>query len=166
VINTSPAAGRQVSGETTVTLDVSSGPLPITEPDVVGVDVADATKQLQAAGFTVAAPTMQVSPYVAPGEVSSTDPPPGSLAHKGDTVRLVVSAPRSVVAIPDVSNDNQLQAAGVLVRDGFQVVVAARQNSATVPKGDVIGTQPAAGTQAMQGGVVGFVVSLGPAASG
>jgi serine/threonine-protein kinase len=163
IINTSPAAGRQVSGTTVVTLDVSSGPAPITEPDVVGVDLAAATAQLQAAGFTVAAPTSAVSPYVAPGQVASTDPPPGTLAHKGDTVKIVVSAPRTAVALPDVSGDSQLQAAGVLVRDGFQVVVASRQNSPTVPKGDVIATQPAAGTKTMQGGVVGFIVSLGPA---
>ncbi|HVM67308.1 MAG TPA: Stk1 family PASTA domain-containing Ser/Thr kinase [Acidimicrobiales bacterium] len=166
VINTSPAAGRQVSGDTVVTLQVSSGPAPITEPDVVGVDVASATAQLQAAGFTVAAPTMAVSPYVAPGQVASTDPPPGTLAHKGDTVKIVVSAPRSVVALPDVAGDTQLQAAGVLVRDGFQVVIASRQNSATVPKGDVIGTRPPAGTKEMQGSVVGFIISLGPPSSG
>jgi serine/threonine-protein kinase len=166
VINTSPAAGRQVSGDTEVTLQVSSGPAPITEPDVVGVDVASATSQLQAAGFTVAAPTMAVSPYVAPGQVASTDPPPGTLAHKGDTVKIVVSAPRSVVALPDVAGDTQLQAAGVLVRDGFQVVIASRQSSPTVPKDDVIGTQPPAGTKEMQGGVVGFIISLGPPSSG
>jgi serine/threonine-protein kinase len=166
IINTSPAAGRDVSGDTVVTLDVSSGPAPITEPDVVGVDVASATAQLQSAGFTVATPTVQVSPYVAPGQVASTDPPPGSLGHKGDTVHIVVSAPRSVVAVPDVANDSQLQAAGVLVRDGFQVAVATRQYSATVPKDNVIATQPPAGTRAMQGGVVGFIVSLGPAPGG
>src|SRR5579871_4038860 len=40
VINTSPAAGRPVSGDTVVTLDVSSGPAPITEPDVVGTSLA------------------------------------------------------------------------------------------------------------------------------
>jgi len=166
IINTSPAAGRQVSGDTVVTLDVSSGPAPITEPDVVGVDVASATAQLQAAGFVVATPTMAVSAYVAPGQVASTDPPPGTLGHKGDTVKIVVSAPRSVVPIPDVAGDSQLEAAGVLVRAGFQVIVANRQYSATVPKDDVIGTQPAAGARDMQGGVVGFVVSLGPAPSG
>jgi serine/threonine-protein kinase len=162
VINTSPASGRQVSGDTVVTLDVSSGPAPITEPDVVGTTLAAATSQLQAAGFTVATPTMEVSAYVAPGLVVGTDPPPGSLGHKGDTVKIVVSAPRSVVPVPDVSNNNQLQAAGVLVRDGFQVRVASRQHSSTVPQGDVIGTTPPAGTKVMQGATVGFIVSLGP----
>jgi serine/threonine-protein kinase len=162
VINTSPASGRPVSGDTVVTLDVSSGPAPITEPDVVGTTLAAATSQLQAAGFTVATPTMEVSAYVAPGQIVGTDPPPGSLGHKGDTVKIVVSAPRSVVPVPDVSNDNQLQAAGVLVRDGFQVRVASRQYSPTVPQGNVIGTTPTAGTKAMQGTTVGFIVSRGP----
>jgi eukaryotic-like serine/threonine-protein kinase len=162
VVNTSPAAGQQVATNGVVTLDVSSGPLPITEPDVVGLDVQTATKQLQQAGFTVGAPQQQVSATVPTGQVISTNPPPGSQGHNGDTVTIVVSAPKTVIAIPDVSNNTQLQAAGVLVKAGFQVVVASRQASPTVPAGNVIGTNPAAGTPDMQGSTVGFIVSLGP----
>ena len=162
VVNTSPAAGQQVGSDGVVTLDVSSGPLPITEPDVIGLDVKSATKQLQQAGFTVGAPQLQVSAVVTPGDVISSDPVPGSQGHNGDTVTIVVSAPRTVVDIPDVSNDSQLQAAGVLVRAGFQVIVSSRAASTTVPAGSVIGTNPPAGTKDMQGSVVGFIVSLGP----
>jgi len=162
VVNTSPAAGQQVGADTVVTIDVSSGPLPITEPDVVGLDVQSATRQLQQAGFTVAAPQMQVSPSVTSGDIISTNPPPGSQGHNGDTVTIVVSAPKQVVPIPDVSGDTQLQAAGVLVRAGFNVIVSSRVASATVPVGNVVATTPAAGTNDLQGGTVGFSVSLGP----
>jgi len=77
-------------------------------------------------------------------------------------VSLVVSAPKQVVAVPDVAGNNQLGAAGVLVRAGFNVIVSSRVASPTVPAGDVVGTSPAAGTNLLQGGTVGFILSLGP----
>jgi serine/threonine-protein kinase len=162
VVNTSPPAGTQITGSGVITLDVSSGPLPITEPDVVGLDLQTATQTLQRAGFTVGPPQQQQAAYVPTGLVVSTTPPPGSQAHNGDTVSVVVSAPKGTVAVPDVAGDTQLAAAGVLVRAGFPVKVDRRVASATVPAGDVVSTDPPAGTNLLQGTYVGFVLSLGP----
>ncbi len=162
VVNTSPAAGTQIAGTGVITLDVSSGPLPITEPDVVGLDLQTATQQLQAKGFTVGPPQMQQAAYVPTGLIVSTTPPPGSQGHNGDTVTVVVSAPKGTIAVPDVGGNSQLQAAGVLVRAGFPVKVESHAGSATVPVGDVISTDPPAGTNLLQGTFVGFVISLGP----
>ena len=100
VVNTSPAAGTQIAGSGVITLEVSSGPLPITEPDVVGLDLQTATKQLQQAGFTVGPPQQQVNAYVPSGLIVSTVPPPGSQAHNGDTVSIIVSAPKTTIADP------------------------------------------------------------------
>jgi serine/threonine-protein kinase len=162
VVNTSPPAGTQVAGTGVITLDVSSGPLPITEPDVVGLDLQTATQTLQRAGFAVGPPQQQQAAYVPTGLVVSTTPPPGSQAHNGDTVSVVVSAPKGTVAVPDVSGDSQLAAAGVLVRAGFPVKVDRRVASPTVAAGDVVSTDPPAGTNLLQGTYVGFVISLGP----
>jgi eukaryotic-like serine/threonine-protein kinase len=161
VVNTTPAAGTQVAGTGVVTLDVSSGPLPITEPDVVGLDLQTATQTLQKAGFTVGPPQQQQAAYVPTGMIVSTSPPPGSQGHNGDTVSIVVSAPKGTIAVPDVAGESQLAAAGVLVRAGFPVKVDSRVASATVPVGDVVSTDPAAGTNLVQGTAVGFVISLG-----
>jgi serine/threonine-protein kinase len=162
VVNTSPPAGTRIAGTEVITLDVSSGPLPITEPDVVGLDLQTATQTLQRAGFTVGPAQQQQAAYVPTGLVVSTTPLPGSQGHNGDTVTIVVSAPKGTVPVPDVAGDSQLQAAGVLVRAGFPVKVSNRLASATVPVGNVVSTDPPAGTNLLQGTSVGFVVSLGP----
>ena len=53
VAKQSPGAGRQAAGGDTVTLTVSKGPEMIEVPDVVGDNVDDAKRELEAAGFQV-----------------------------------------------------------------------------------------------------------------
>lgn len=59
-------------------------------PDVSGLSVADATSQIQAAGF-VAADGGQVDSEVAAGTVVSTSPEPGTQLSSGDTVTYYTS---------------------------------------------------------------------------
>jgi serine/threonine-protein kinase len=82
IIGTDPAAGQQVARGSTVTIIVSKGMTPI--PDVSGQSVADATAQLQAAGFTVAGVSGDPS-----RTVIGTNPPKGTLAAKGTGVTLI-----------------------------------------------------------------------------
>jgi serine/threonine-protein kinase len=85
VIGTSPSAsaGPQPFGST-VTVDVSLGPQPVSVPNVVGQSVAGATSQLQNLGLKVA------GPYGPPGstKVLSTDPAAGASVQPGTTVNL------------------------------------------------------------------------------
>jgi serine/threonine-protein kinase len=53
VARQSPSADRQLGTGDTVTLTISKGPRPIEVPDVVGDNVDDAKRELEAAGFTV-----------------------------------------------------------------------------------------------------------------
>ncbi len=68
----------------TVTVDVSLGPQPVTIPDEVGNSVATATTALEALGLHVA------GPYGPPGSttVLSTDPAAGAAVQPGTTVNL------------------------------------------------------------------------------
>ena len=86
VIGTTPApsAGPQPFGST-VTVDLSQGPQPVTIPtSVVGESVAAATAALEALGLHVA------GPYGPPGSttVLSTDPAVGSSVLPGTTVNI------------------------------------------------------------------------------
>jgi serine/threonine-protein kinase len=85
VIGTAPAAtaGPQPYGST-VTVQVSLGPQPVTIPDVVSQTLAAATSALQALGLQVA------GPYGPPGakRVLSTDPAAGSSVPPGTTVDI------------------------------------------------------------------------------
>jgi serine/threonine-protein kinase len=82
IIHIDPAPGTEVQRGSTVNVVVSKGMTPI--PDVKNQSVADATAQLQAAGFTVAGVDGDPSRTVV-----ATNPPAGTPAPKGTGVRLI-----------------------------------------------------------------------------
>ncbi len=69
------------------------------------------------------------------------------------------------VPVPDAVGLSQAEAEAEIVAAGLGVGVVSTANSNTVPAGDVISQQPAAGTEITQGTGVDLVVSLGPAMS-
>ncbi len=72
----------------------------------------------------------------------------------------LVGCPPSIV--PDVVGMTQEAAEAAIVAAGFSVGAAAEEYSDTVPAGEVISQDPAAGAHAEQGSVVALVVSIGP----
>jgi eukaryotic-like serine/threonine-protein kinase len=88
VIRTDPPAGTAAASGTEVTLIVSSGPPPVTVPDVTGDPVDQATAELEAANFVV-----EVQNPCDPdetGTVQNQNPSGGASAAPGSTVRLVL----------------------------------------------------------------------------
>ena len=83
VISTTPGPGTSVKRDSTVTLVVSAGPDMVTVPDVLGANVAGATRSLQDAGLKVA----NVFGFSS-GRVFFTSPPAGSRVHRGSSVNL------------------------------------------------------------------------------
>ena len=85
VIGTTPpaSAGPQPFGST-ITVDISLGPQPVTVPNVIGQSVAAATSTLEGLGLKVA------GPYGPPGSetVLSTDPAIGTSVLPGTTVNI------------------------------------------------------------------------------
>ncbi|MFN8026169.1 MAG: PASTA domain-containing protein [Acidimicrobiia bacterium] len=129
-------------------------------PDVAGKSPEEATALLQAAGFLVA----QETPYdetVPAGQVIGTDPKAGTGTPRDSTVKLLVSNGPAPVGVPDVSKQTYDQAAAALTGLGFTVVRADVFDN-TIPKDQVVGTDPAAGTAATKGSQVTINVSKGP----
>jgi serine/threonine-protein kinase len=162
VLGQSPEAGSKLAKGGTVTLTVSSAT--ITVPDVVKQTREQASAALRTAGF---APTfVQVDSTEAPGTVLATDPGAGAKVPKsapgqpgpGITVNV---AREPNVAVPDVANQDVFAASAALTTAGLTPQVTPTP-SATVPKGAVIGTNPAAGTQVPRGTAVQILVSTGP----
>jgi beta-lactam-binding protein with PASTA domain/Ca2+-binding RTX toxin-like protein len=91
VISQDPAAGLTVDVGTAMNMVVSSGPPPVTVPNVVGQTQAAASSSLTAAGLTVGAVTFSPSTTVAAGSVISQTPAAGASAPAGSAVALVVS---------------------------------------------------------------------------
>jgi eukaryotic-like serine/threonine-protein kinase len=137
-------------------------PSHVSVPDVIGQDVDAATQVLDSNGFEVA---IKAVPSGAPrNQVVEQDPIPtdrgGGKAEEGSTVTLSVSSGPAIVAVPDVAGLSLRDATTRLEKAGFKVT-SRDEFSNTVPKGQAIATEPAAGTQLSTSQVVTVVVSRG-----
>jgi len=88
VLNQSPAAGKQVSRGSQVTIFASTGA--ITVPDVTGQDRKTAVNTLKKAGFVVAVTEQTTTDPAQLNRVISEFPPGGSRGQRGDTVTISV----------------------------------------------------------------------------
>ncbi len=128
-------------------------------PNVVGSDLATAQAALQREGFSV--DTVARTSDQAKGQVLGQDPEPGSKADEGSVVTLTVSDGPGTATVPGVEGQTEAEARRRLEAAGFKVRVRER-SSDSVPKGEVIGTQPGENTQAERGSTVILLVSVGP----
>jgi beta-lactam-binding protein with PASTA domain len=140
-----------------------SGVVPRDEevPSVVGLLYDDAERELSRKGFRpergetrfhATAPTMTVL---------EQNPPAGSRELVGARVTLAVSGGQQMGTVPTVIGMTREQAEVVLETAGFtggEVIEQASQQ----PRGEVIETRPAAGSQAPMSSAVTLVLSGGP----
>ena len=160
VIGQDPAPGTYAADGSEIELIVSRGPPPVPVPDVAGKSPEEATATLQTAGFLV----QRETPYdetVPAGTVIGTDPKAGTGTPRDSTVKLLVSNGPAPVTVPDVSKQTYDQASATLTGAGF-TVTRADVFDATIPKDQVVGTTPAAGTAAPRGSQITINVSKGP----
>ena len=128
-------------------------------PDVVGRSAQGATATLERRGFEVSPQSVE-SDDVARGRVVSQDPSSGQEVSEGSVVTIAVSTGPGEEVVPDVAGRSRDEATEVLEEAGFEVRPR-RAYSDTVPEGDVIETDPAAGETATRGSRVSMVVSRG-----
>ena len=162
VISQSPAAGTSVAAGSAVNLVVSSGPVPVSVPNVVGTAQASAESSIISAGLTVGVITIVNNEIVAAGDVISQSPISGALVAPGSVVNIVVSSGPSPVNVPGVVGMAQATAQSAITSAGLTVGTITTANSDTVAVGDVISQSPAAGTSVAAGSAVNLVVSSGP----
>jgi serine/threonine-protein kinase len=127
--------------------------------DVIGKDPASATTELSGLKLKVQQQQQQ-STAAQQGKVFNTNPAPGTQVNSSSTVTLLVGAGPQTVKIPDVTNKDQQTATNTLQNAGFQVTTS-QENSSSIAQGNVIRTEPAAGTPAAQGSTVNLVISAG-----
>jgi eukaryotic-like serine/threonine-protein kinase len=161
VFDQDPKRGEKVDEGSTVTLKVSAGAAAVAVPDVIGSPVEQAQLRLTAEGFTVA--VEEVVDEEAPvGEVVDQDPSGNDEAPRGSEVRLFVSKGPAPREVPDVVGRTIAEASNLLGQAGFTVKQSAEASN-DVPEGEVIRTDPAAGTTQPKGATITVVVSTGPA---
>ncbi len=98
---------------------------------------------------------------VADGQVFRQDPPTGTVLNRGDTVSYWVSTGKPQATVPDLSGKTQTVATDAITSAGLKLGTVTPQPSTTVPSGEVISQDPAAGKTVDKGTTVSIVVSTG-----
>ncbi len=159
VIRQEPAAGSQVSPGSTVRYVVSTGPVPVTVPDVVGRADTEAKSILGGANLGMSI-TQQSSTQVPAGIVMSQSPVGGSSVTAGSTVSVVVSSGPELVTVPDGVGQNQGSAKKLIESAGFGVVIKEERND-KVEEGTVLRQDPRGGSNAPRGSTVTLTIAVG-----
>src|SRR5256714_6428344 len=131
-------------------------------PNVVGKTFEDASAILQKAGFPAQQGESRFHKTIPANVVIQEDPPAGSRQKRGTTVVLALSAGQKTAEVPVTTNMSQQQARIAIENTGLTMGNVTEQLSDS-PRGLVIATNPAAGTQLQLPGSVDVVLSKGPA---
>jgi serine/threonine-protein kinase len=149
-------AGTEVVVGTTVRINVSKGPKPISVPNVVGSPFESAQSQLQGLNFAVAREDVESAEPA--GVVVDQDPAAGTQQAKGSVITLQVSSGPATSQVPDVTSQTEAQARAQLQRAGFQVQVVEEIVADQNLDGKVLSQDPEGGTDAEEGTTVVIVV--------
>jgi serine/threonine-protein kinase len=157
----SPSPGARITNGGTVSLRLSLGQAHI--PSLSGDSVSEATTALQQLGVTVSGQTRAYDENLGQGLVIKTSLPVGQEVQAGTSVVLFVSkGPRPIPVPTDLAGQPVQAATAELTTLGFLVNSDHQRFSDTVPKGNVISSNPDAGATAHEGQVIRLVVSEGP----
>jgi len=165
VVATDPKAGAHVVKGQTITLELSKGitTSPVTVMDYVGLNLAAAVSELQAAklGYTTSY-TQNATGNQVPGVVLAQSPMPGTKVRTGDTVTLTLLAQGAKYPVTSVVGKTQVAASAALTNQGLTVSsTTTALCSNTISQGLVIATDPVAGALVTSGTAIKLVISSG-----
>ncbi|HEY9329082.1 MAG TPA: PASTA domain-containing protein, partial [Streptomyces sp.] len=161
VISSDPKPGARIRGNGSVSLVVSRGPEIVTVPDVQGLKLSEARRQLEKRGLVPGMTTKEFDDDVAAGEVVRTDPEAGAERHPDSAVAIVVSK-GSPVDVPDVTGQSVDDATAELEDVGLEVVVAPGRVNSPEDEGNVARQSLEEGAEAAEGDTITLTVSKGP----
>jgi eukaryotic-like serine/threonine-protein kinase len=156
VATQSVAGGEQARRRDTVVLQPSLG---ITLPDLTRRPAGAATGRLEELDIRYREQS-RTSITVAKGSVVLTRPAAGTVLKADQVVTVVVSAGRPKVQVPDVAGQPSEAAQETLAAANLRARVERVFDDR--PKGQAVGTDPGAGSQAPWGSTVVLRVSKGP----
>jgi serine/threonine-protein kinase len=160
VIKTDPAGNTSVNAGDEILISVSTGPEQREVPDVSALSYAEAVKKLAAAGFGKFKQAEAASTPEQKDKVLSTVPPANQTSAITNEITIVVGSGPQTRDVPDVSGLNSDLATKNLNTLGFPTILTATVDSPE-PAGQVLGTEPAAGTAAALDSPITLKVSKG-----
>jgi eukaryotic-like serine/threonine-protein kinase len=131
-------------------------------PSVLGLTRSAATHKLDAAGLKVTVGAPAFSDSVPQGDVVATDPSPGTRVLDHGTVTISLSRGKELYAVPQTRNLTENGAQDALLKAHLTFGRAIRRYDESVPRGRVIGSNPAAGKRWGPQTVVDLFLSRGP----
>jgi serine/threonine-protein kinase len=149
-----PHAGTKVTRGSDVQINVSTGPKPVSVPNVVGLTYDQASSTLQSQGFGVKRVNVDSSQ---PKDTVVSQNPSGSAAP-GATIELSVSKGPKQSTVPDVTSQDEASARSALESAGFTVTVQQQDVGDPGLNGIVLSQSPRGGTKADKGSTVTIVV--------
>jgi beta-lactam-binding protein with PASTA domain len=151
-----PKPGRMLVWGSTVRINVSRGPEPVSVPYVVGLSYSQASAQLRGAGFEVQRQDVDSNQ---PAETVIDQNPKGNTSSsRGSTVTLRVSKGPTTSTVPDVTSQDQATATATLRGSGFKVEVVRQPVDDPSQNGIVLDQNPPGGAQAPQKSTVTIYV--------
>jgi hypothetical protein len=138
-------------------------------PNVVGLTQAAATATITSAGLILGTVNTASSGTVPAGDIISESPAAGTSVAPGSAVNIVTST--GVITPPNVNVPNvvgltQAAATSAITTATLVLGTVTNASSSTVPSGDVISENPAAGASVAPGTAVNIVVSTGGSGGG
>lgn len=133
----------------------------VSVPDLTGKDEAGARSTLEGVGLAFQRGADVSSDTIPEGQVVSYDPGAGTMAAPGTKVEVHFSSGSATVAVPNVAGQTQGDARNALEKAGFTVGDVTTVDAGGVKAGNVVSTDPAAGTKAKRGSTVNLQVASG-----
>jgi len=162
VIGTDPTAFTEREPNTLVFVLVSVGPTAYPIPTLIGQTRDAAASLLTQNQFKLGTVEEIPDVTVPKGQVISQDPKAGETYPPGTEVDIVVSTGPETVVIPDdLAGRSEVNVTFILGQLGL-LYESQQEYSDTVPAGQVIRTEPGAGSQLSVGDLVTVYVSQGP----
>src|SRR5262245_52022569 len=140
VLAQDPKEGERVDQNTKVRINVSSGPRPVSVPNVVGQAYDSAASMLQGQGFAVAKRLVESDQPA--GVVVDSDPKPGSSVAPGSSITLLVSKGPKTQQVPSVENLDVDTAKSIIQDSGFKSKVVYQDTTDGSLDGVVITQSP------------------------
>ncbi|MGV9746174.1 Stk1 family PASTA domain-containing Ser/Thr kinase [Rhodococcus zopfii] len=160
VINTRPVAGAQVEENSTVTLEVSSGPEQVQVPKLSGMSQQEAAQALVEIGLRLDTNIGKAASTQAQVDtVVKQDPSSGSNVDRDSAVTITLGSGPEQVRVPNVAGQTLEVARENIESAGFTVEVQEIESGQTA--GTVVSTSPAGGANATKGQTVTIQVSNG-----
>jgi eukaryotic-like serine/threonine-protein kinase len=130
-------------------------------PGLIGMSRAEAKETLAESGLGMDVAPAAYSETVPAGEVMSTDPSAGSRVLDGGTVSIVLSLGKERHDVPKLRGKTEDQAQDAIAAANLALGETTERYDERVEAGDVISSDPAAGTSLKPGALVDLVVSKG-----